>query len=203
MTEVEVSQDSLRAVLDSVFAAPAYRWVERPDPFAVVRRWLGEVSRWLFELWETHPIGFRLFVAALVIVLVAILVHAAWVLVHTVRSVPEDRGPAADSGPRRDRTWYAGEADRLAGEGRFGEAMQADFLALVLALDAANVVRFHPAKTPREYASEPRLSRDARAELRDLVRALYGYAFGRWPCGPGEFAAWRQRIAPERYAASH
>ena len=198
-----ISQDSLRLVLDSVFASPAYRWVERPDPFAAIRRWLGEFEHWLGTLRETHPIGFRLFVAGLVVVLIATLVHALWVLVRTVRPTGEGTLLPQDASRRRDRAWYLGEADRLASESRFVEAMQADFLALVLALDSAEVVRFHPAKTPREYAMEARLPAEARAGLGELVRALYGYAFARWPCGPQEFAAWRSQVAVEHLATPH
>jgi hypothetical protein len=102
--------------------------------------------------------------------------------------------------PRRDQAWYRGEADRLAGLGRYAEAMQYDFLALVLALDAASLVRFHPSKTPGEYTREARLSPEAGARFRALVRDLYGYVFARRACGPREFETWRILAAPERYA---
>ncbi|MGQ0703625.1 MAG: DUF4129 domain-containing protein [Gemmatimonadales bacterium] len=199
----QVAQDSLRAVLDSVFADPAYQWVERADPLAVLRRWFSELSRWLFELRETHPLGFRLFMAGMVVLLVAILVHAAWVLVRTIRPAPRDGEGAAPVALRRSPAWYRAEADRLAGAGRFAEAMQADFLALVLVLEGVRRVRFHPAKTPREYAQEAELAPAARVRLADLVRTLYGYAFARWPCGPAEFAAWRARLLTEQDAAPH
>ena len=195
-------QDSLRAVLDSVFATPAYRWVEQPRPLALLSRWVEGLQRWLAALRENHPIGFRLFLAALVVVLVAILVHGTWAFLRSVRAGESARDMApGDSGPRRNRAWYLREADRLATEGRFVEAMQADFLALVLALDALQVLRFHPGKTPGEYSRESRLGPRAREEFRELVRQLYGFAFGRWPCGPAEFESWRLRAAPERYAS--
>ncbi len=201
----QVSQDSLRAVLDSVFAGPPYRWVERPDPLAVVRKWFVEVSRWLAELRDNNPIGFRVLLAALVALLVVILIHAGWVLVRTIRPATGKAGPPAPAIVRRDRAWYLREADRLAADGRFVEAMQVDFLALVLALDASRALRFHPAKTPREYLNEPALPAEERTRLRGLVSTLYGHAFARWPCGPGEFAAWRKRLgldAVENHAAS-
>jgi hypothetical protein len=58
--------DSLRAVLDSVFAAPDYLWVERTPPLAFLgvagsRDWRGG-SRTA----EAHPLGFRLLLGALV-----------------------------------------------------------------------------------------------------------------------------------------
>ncbi len=196
-----MQQDSLRAVLDSVFAAPDYRWVERPRPLAFLTHWLEALQRWLQVLREVHPLGYRLFLAALLVVFVAILVHAGWVLLGTLRRGASTRvGLPGTAAPRRDEAWYRREADRLAAGGRYVEAMQADFLALVLALDAAGLLRFHPGKTPAEYNADSRLGPEARAEFRELVGALYGFAFARWPCGPADFASWRARTAPERYA---
>ncbi|HEV8612537.1 MAG TPA: DUF4129 domain-containing protein [Gemmatimonadales bacterium] len=199
-----MQQDSLRAVLDSVFAAPAYRWVERPAPFAFLKRWLEGLAGWLLALRQAHPLGFRLFLAALVVALIAILVHAGWVLLHTIRPGGATReSPSGAALPRRDQAWYRREADRLAALGRYAEAMQADFLALVLALDRFQLLSFHAGKTPAEYTREVRLSPPARDEFRELVGSLYGYAFARWPCGPAEFAGWRARVGPERYARPH
>jgi uncharacterized protein DUF4129 len=195
-----MGEDSLRAVLDSVFAGPDYRWVERPGPLAFLADWLAGLQRWLLAVRETHPLGFRLLLAALVILLVVILVHVGWILFHTVRASGPVGPGQGEPALRRDRAWYRREADRLAAAGCYVEAMQADFLALVLALDAFELLRFHPGKTPAEYSRESRLAPGAREEFRELVHTLYGYAFARWPCGAGEFASWRARSEPERYA---
>lgn len=193
--------DSLRAVLDSVFAAPEYRWVERPETYALLRRWLRIAQQWLLDMRETHPALFKLLLAGLVLLVIAIFLHAAWVFLQTVRAAGRaGPGALAPLPPRRDQAWYRGEADRLAGLGRYAEAMQYDFLALILALDAAALVRFHPSKTPGEYTREARLSPEGRNQLRALVGDLYGYVFARRACGPREFEAWRVQAAPERYA---
>ena len=201
----QAAADSLRAALDSVFAGRDYRWVVKRQSVGLLRQWLDALQLWLADLRDAHPLGFGVFEAALVIVVIAIFVHAGWVLARTVRSSGGEAGGALPtvSGTRRDQAWYRREADRLAAEGRFVEAVQADFLALVLALDASRLLRFHPSKTPAEYAEEARLDRGARTEFRELVRNLYGYAFARWPCGADEFVEWRLRAAPERYAAAH
>ena len=196
--------DSLRAVLDSVFAAPAYRWVDQPEPwYAFLIRWLQAASAWVLGLRESHPLGFRLFLAGLVLVLVVILVHAGWVLLHTIRAGPRPEALPDRSVGRRDRSWYRREADRLAQEGRFVEAIQADFLALVLALDAEGLLRFHPGKTPGEYTRESRLAPGARQEFQALVQTLYGFAFARRPCGRDDFERWRAAARPERYAGAY
>lgn len=196
-----VPADSLRAVLDSVFSAPDYRWIERPESYAQLRRWIRMLQQWLFDLRESHPAAFRLLLAGMILLVIVIFVHAGWVFLQTVRAAGES-APGATAAPvlRRDQAWYRREADRLAGLGRYAEAMQYDFLALVLALDASSLVRFHPSKTPGEYSREARLAPAARDEFRALVRTLYGYVFARRPCGPREFAEWRTLAAPERYA---
>lgn len=198
-----MQQDSLRAVLDSVFAAPDYRWVQRPRPLAFLAQWLEVLQRWLQTMHDAHPFGYRLFLAALGVIFVAILVHAGWVLLATLRKgALLHTGAIGAPPPRRDQAWYRREADRLAAAGRYVEAMQADFLALVLALDADGRLRFHPGKTPAEYSTESRLEPDARVEFRALVGTLYGFAFAGRPCGPADFVSWRARARPERYAAA-
>jgi hypothetical protein len=196
-----VRADSLRAVLDSVFAAPEYRWVERPESYALPRRWMRMLQQWLFDLRESHPAAFRLLLAGMILLVIAVFVHAGWVFLRTVRAAGEGApGVTAAPVPRRDQGWYRREADRLAVLGRYAEAMQYDFLALVLALDASSLVRFHPSKTPGEYSREARLAPAAQDEFRTLVRTLYAYVFARRPCGPREFAEWRALAVPERYA---
>jgi hypothetical protein len=194
--------DSLRAVLDTVFAAPDYRWVERPESWATLRRWLRMLQQWLLELHDTHPAAFRGLVLGLLLLVMATFAHAAWVFLRTLRAAhaTPDPGPSSTA-VRRDRAWFHHQADRLAAESRYAEAMQYDFLALVLALDALARVRFHPAKTPGEYVREARLDPEPLERLKELVRALYGFVFARRPCGPTEYAAWRRMAAPERYAS--
>jgi hypothetical protein len=197
-------QDNHRAVLDSIFRAPAYRWVEAKDPFAILRRWWVEFKEWLNALQDASPIGYQLFVYALLLILAVALIHTLWVLYHTVGSAARtsEQGTKAERAPRTV-AWYQSEASQLAREGRYPEAIQADFLALVLELDARKLLRFHPSKTPAEYANESQLPAGASAEFRELVRGVYGYAFARWPCDAESYARWRADADPERYAAAH
>jgi hypothetical protein len=197
--------DSLRATLDSVFADPAYRWVERPHPLAFHHRWRKALISWLDGLQSLHPDFFFMLMAGVIFVLVAIVVHAGWIMVRTMRAAraPGEGTQAPDRGTVRGAAWYRSQADRLALEGRYAEAVQADFLALVLELDGRKVLRYHPSKTPNEYSYEPGLAPEARGAFRELVRLLYGYAFARRPCGPSDFAAWRLQAVAERYAIAH
>lgn len=193
--------DTLRAALDSVFAAPDFRWERPQDPFGLVRRtWLALLD-WLQRLQAENPAVFRLLLWGLIALLVVILAHGAWVAFRTVRG--GGRTPATSGvAPRvpRDAAWYGAEAQRLASEGRYVEAMQTDFVRLVLELDARRVTRFHPSKTPGEYVREAALPEERRRELRDLVRTLYSYAFARVPCDGAAFSAWHARAQADWYA---
>lgn len=197
------SHDSLQRVVDSVFAQPAYQWVERPNPFAFVQRWWDAIVEWLRGLEANQPVLYWVLFWALVALLAAIVVHALFVMSRTLRSAhaPGDGGPAPLA-RIHGAAWYRSEAQRLAATGRYPEAMQADFLGLVLELDARSLLRFHPSKTPNEYTYEVRLTDAGRDAFRGLVRALYGYAFARQPCGPAEFEQWRGQSRMEQYASA-
>jgi Domain of unknown function (DUF4129) len=196
--------DSLRTILDSVFAAPKYRWVDQPDPFAFLARWWRLLSEWLDLVHDRHPDFFSLLLWVLIVVLVAIFVHGAWVMAQTLRAAGAPAGARDPESPEvRGAAWYRREALRLARLNRYPDAMQADFIALVLELDQRHLLRFHPSKTPREYTNEAKLADPSQTAFRDLVRALYGYAFARQPCGPDEFAAWHEHTLVERYAGAN
>lgn len=195
--------DSLHAVLDRVFAEPAYHWVSRPEHFVWLRHAWAAVKAWFFSLDDAHPAALRVVVYLIAAAMLAVVVHAAWRFFRDVRDAADAAPAGSPLARRHDEAWYRREADRLARSGRYAEAVQADFLALVLALDARHAVRFHPSKTPAEYARESQLPPSQRAEFGELVRRLYAYAFARVPCGPQEFADWQAHSAPERYAPAH
>ena len=210
MTVLPVAQavtapDSLRAVLDRVFAGSAYDWVKPRDPLAFLGRWWTAFLRWLGGLEQTQPTFYWALIWLLTAILVVIVVHAVWVMAQTLKAAgaPASAGPAASGPEVRGAEWYRREGQRLAREGRYPEAMQSDFLGLVLELDQRGTLRFHPSKTPYEYSSEVRGTAPVRAAFGGLVRSLYGYAFARQPCGPAEFAHWLEASRPEHYAAPH
>ncbi len=203
MTPQDVAQDTLRAVIDSVFADPVYDWVERP----AVLGWLADGWRWLTaalqQFQDANPALFRWFQVALVAVLMLILLHAVWVMVSATRAASGRERPVGNSPPEAPRTtvWYQDRADALATEGRFAEALLAAFQALVLDLDGRGVVRYHPSKTPREYTGEATLTSADRERFGALVGMLYGYVFGHQPCGDPEYRHWLA-TASERWHAT-
>jgi hypothetical protein len=196
---------ALRAVLDSVFAAPVYRWAEEPPLTRLLREWWQRLLDWLDGLRTGNPVAFRLFVFALLIALVLVLAHWIWVVWRTVRSAAtQDEGvPTSGEREARDAGWYFRQADRAAGAGRTAEALQLAFVGLALTLEAQGLLRYHASKTPAECAREARLAGEDRERLRDLVRVLYGHAFGGRPLGLDDYRRWRDDIARPWHAPAH
>jgi hypothetical protein len=196
--------DSLRTLIDSVLAGPAYQQYAPRDPWAPVRRAWAALMEWIDRLRETNPGAYEALIWGLVLILLAIVAHAAWVAARTIRA-GTTRAPGTlteVAAIPRDAAWYAAEARRLAGGEQYAEAMQADFLRLVLELDARDVTRYHPSKTPVEYARDARLPEEARDRLRQLIRTLYRHAFAREPADAATWDSWRADANVNRYASA-
>lgn len=198
-----IPADSLRRVLDSVFAQPAYEWA-RPNPLQHLVKWWQALLDWLRNLEATQPWLYWFLFYAMIAVLAAILLHAAVVFGRTLRAA-HHAGDAAIVPVARVRgaSWYRAEAQRLAAAGQYPEAMQHDFIGLVLELDQRQLLRYHPSKTPGEYSFELKAGDAGRASFQSLVRSLYRFAFARIPCGPSDFERWHHAASAEHYAAAH
>jgi hypothetical protein len=197
IAQAEPGAAAFRAVLDSVFASRAYRWAETPPLLALIRDWWRRLGDWLYDLRLDNPTAFRLLIFGLLIALVLVLAHGAWVVWRTLgpATSQDEDGRHQDAAVVRDAAWYFREADRAATEGRMGDALQLAFVGLALTLDARGLLRYHPSKTPAECVRDARLAGDDRERLRELVRSLYAHAFGGRPCGSEEYRRWRGVIA--------
>ncbi len=204
MQDQQATTDSLRAVLDSVFADPLYDWAERP----ALMGWFSRGWRWLTRTLESfqdnNPDVFRWFVVVLIVLLAVIVLHAAWVMFRTTKeaSAPDEKWVVGERQEPRTAVWYRDQATDLAASGCFAEALMAAFHALVLDLDRRGVVRYHPSKTPREYVDDRRLAPDDRQRLEALVGGLYRYVFGHEPCSEAEYRAWVADASERWHAAS-
>lgn len=203
--QAEPTPAALRAALDSVFASPAYRWAETPAPLRLMREWWARLGDWLAGLRTDNPAAFRLLVLALLVTLVLVLAHGAWVVWQAVRSgrAPEDGTPRASQPGARDAAWYLREADRAAAAGRMAEALQLAFVGLALTLEAQGLLRYQASKTPAECAREARLAREDRERLRGLVRALYAHVFGGAAFGADDYRRWREDLGRPWHAPAH
>lgn len=188
-----------------MFAAPAYTWASEATPLVAVRSWWEQLGDWLATTRVAHPAFFQGMIFALAVVLVAIVVHAGYVLLQTLRAAARWESSAAPTPPaafRRDAAWYLRAADEAAADGRYREALSLAFEALVLRLDARGSLRWGPGKTAREYAREARLGGAEREQLGGLVATLYRCVYGHADCGPDEFRAVRLMAAGEWHAAA-
>ncbi len=201
--DLVLTDDSLRAVIDTVLSAPPYQWTEtEPQLGWLARGWRALVD-WIGVLKDNNPAAADVLFWSLIAILVLIFLHGGWIMYQAVLGAAAAEGPAGSPSPVivRDAAWFQRLADVLAAEGRYPEAMQAAFSALVLRLDARGILRYHPSKTAREYAREARLAEDSRARLEDSVRQLYAHAYAGRPGSAGQYRDWQRQLGGEWHAA--
>ncbi len=170
-----------------MFARPEYRWVERRQPLLWLSKLWYRAMDWLNSLAGDHPTAFTLLLSALVIVLVALLVHMGYVLWRITRPTSGAAAAPGTAAVILDGRSHLARADELARAGRYAEALGHRFLAVVLELDQAKAVRFHVSKTPAEYVGEVRLDAAGRTTFAGLVASLYRHLFGAVPCDEVEY----------------
>jgi hypothetical protein len=185
-----VPPDSVKRALEEVFARPAFAWVDRPSLGQWLRdAWLA-LRAWLDSFERSNPVLFNVFLGALVLLLIALLVHIGYVVWQILRRHEGAAAPAVHAAASRtlNAAGHLARADELARAGAWADALGHRFLALVLELDGRRALRFHPSKTPAEYITEARLEPRGRESLADLVGRLYRHVFGAAPC---DFEAYR------------
>jgi len=139
-------------------------------------------------------VGAKLLFWATLLALIALLVHiglTVWRIYRVTVHRPATAG-AAPAPELLDTRGHLARAEALARAGRYTEALAHRFLALLLELDRADALTFHPSKTPAEYVREARLGATGRATLAGLVSRLYHHVFGAEPLdehGYREFGA--------------
>lgn len=173
-----------------MFARPEFQWVERRPLLAWLARQWQNLIDWLNRMAGQHPLGFDIGMALVVVALVALLVHMAYVIWRIVRPGVRTGEAKSTAGATRimDAATHLAMADELARAGRYAEALGHRFLALVLELDRRKALRFHVSKTPAEYVGEARLTDRGRASLAGLVAQLYRHLFAAVPCDAADYA---------------
>jgi hypothetical protein len=190
-------------VLDTVLSAPAYQWTETEPRLSWLARWWRTLVDSLGRFRDANPTAADILFWSLVAILVVIFVHGGWIMYQTVRGATAAEGKSGSISPLaiRDERWFQRLAEQLAAQGRFAEAMQAAFTALALKLESRGVLRYHPSKTPREYAREARLVESSRAELQEAVAQLYAHAYAGQRCSPQQYQTWLLSLNREWHAA--
>jgi hypothetical protein len=149
------------------------------------RQILGRIEEWFShfgELRSENPIIYWLVIGALAAAGAAIVGYLLW---NTFKRL-EERGatprPTTESGgvnarARTTAEWEE-EARRAAAAGRYRDAAVALYQALLLRLEAAGALRYHPAKTPGDYRREARRDPRATGALTAFLRGFEPVAFG-------------------------
>jgi hypothetical protein len=148
------------------------------ETFGQAADWFAELIGGLLRMRETNPLVFWVIVAWLGGTAIAIVAHLVWTAMQAARmgdDAPE-RAPRLAK-PRTAADWEA-DALRLAAEGRLREAAAALYQALLLRLDAREVVRYDPSKTPGDYRGEARRHPEAARALGAFLRLFEPVAFG-------------------------
>ncbi len=87
------------------------------------------------------------------------------------------------------------QADTLAGEGRFREAVRVLYLAVLALLHRRHFIRFEPTRTNGEYVRQVRLSEQAPPELHEPFQRLTNLFetawYGERLCDAGDYRACR------------
>lgn len=179
----ESLQDSIRTVLQQVFAAPEYQWDERRSVLDTLRGWWYGLLGVLEGLRDAHPAVYYVVVGIVVGLLIAIITHVGYVIWQVVRPPRAARlGEGPPTIKPHDADWYLNEARRLMRDGQFVAAVACRFKALLLRLDARGHVTFHPSKTPAEYLLELPRGHVGYGNLSQLVGMLYRHLFGGIEC---------------------
>jgi hypothetical protein len=197
--------EQYRAALDSVFATEPYQWAQPSAVLRLISEWWDWLGAWIDGLKADNPLVFRIFLVTVLLAWVGIFAHAAWLVWLTVRGAARAERAAVlpVAGERHDAEWYSREADRAAAEGRLTAALQLAFVALALTLESQGLLQYQPSKTPAECAREARLAGSDRERLKELVRALYAYAFGGRSMGLDDYRRWRESGTGPWHAPAH
>jgi hypothetical protein len=172
----------------AVFSRPEFHWVERRRVLGWLANLWNNVIEWLDRLAEQHPVGYTVGLIIIIVLVVMLLTHIAYVVWRIVRpAVATPKATSAGTGVIVDAATHLAYANELARAGRFTEALAHRFLAVLLELERLKALRFHASKTPAEYVGEARLDDPGRATLAALVAQLYRHLFGAVPCAESEY----------------
>lgn len=176
-----------------VFARPDYEWLPTGRPLHWLRDLWERFRDWLDSFGAQHPVASALLFYGALLVLLGLLVHIGFTVWRIYRVTVRRPGSVATPVPvRLDSRTHLERAEALARAGRYRDALAHRFVALLLELDRADALTFHPSKTPAEYVREARLGAAGRATLAGLVSRLYHHVFGAEPLderGYREFGA--------------
>ncbi|HVT39069.1 MAG TPA: DUF4129 domain-containing protein [Gemmatimonadaceae bacterium] len=184
------------AVHDTVAAIASQAAYRRSMSTTLMNRllaWVFRLIRDFFDLFGGSGIG-RAVTYTLLVVLV-LLVVARFVV--AARTAQEERLHAGDRGTRARASDPWGDAERLAGSGRYTEAAHALFAALLMGFAARGEVRLHASKTAGDYARELRRRGSPRERAFQAFRFRYDrIIYGEGQCSTDDYTELLREARP-------
>ena len=121
-------------MVGQVFSRPEFQWLERRRLVSWLARQWHNLVEWINHLADRYPVGFNVGLAIVVVLLIVLLVHVAYVMWRIVRPAARTGAgqTAAGAGIIMDAAAHLARADALARAGRYAEALGHRFLAVVL-----------------------------------------------------------------------
>jgi hypothetical protein len=213
---LETPEEARRRV-EAILDRPEFRRVDRRSARRVEQRefsWFDRLLDWLDRPQRRNrragggagveglaDLG-RIFWGLLLVVLAALVVW--WVVRAFAARTLSEAEPDADGDPaggfgaarkgvlgldplsRTPDAWLA-EADRLAAEGRYREALRAAYLALLARLHRARAIDYQPTRTNWDHARAFRGPEDARQTFVDLTRSFDRAWYGARGVAPEDY----------------
>lgn len=183
---------AVREAIVAVFADDAYRRSLRESLWSRVQHWLGEIiGRILAGVGESPPLKWAL-VAAAVLILAAFAARLVYVASAGAGGRPRARRWKAD--PSLDPLLLARAA---AAEGRFMEAAQLLYLAILEELRRTERLKLDPSKTLGEYRRDlAARSSGAYHAFREFTRTYEAVVWGRRSCDEPAYEQLAKLAAP-------
>lgn len=190
--------------LAELLSRPPFAEPERPD---IDLAWLDQLLRPLLEWLETlfqpatdvgqaaspvfNVIVIGVSLLLLLVVLVVLVRSLRRSTVSVARTAPDPDDPDARLTPAE----AVSHAQSLARDGDFRTAVRYMYLALLLRLDAANLLRYDRALTNSEYLEQLRGNPQLRAEITPIIQTFDRVWYGNEPLDAAGFQAYAQQVA--------
>ena len=172
------THDVILRARDEVFARPEFH-SRSQDGESVVLTVVRSVASYVIRFRDEHPIAFAVIVAMLLFTLLILVAHIVWTIVVSRRASYVDDLALPELDLRRAAPEeFRERAVRLAGEGRFEDAVRDLYTALLLTLDRRGDLGYARHKALLDYRHEVR-EPDARAALDDFALGYHPTSFGR------------------------
>jgi hypothetical protein len=176
-TAAPIDAAAVRDTIAAVFASPDFDRSLRETLLDQLWQWIVAGLRALREAADASPLLARLVYGGTILVVVALLARAVYVLGVGGRGDARRGGRGGHAAPGTLDAWRAAQDEAAAG--RYTEAAHLLYRALLETVSRQEQVRLHPSKTVGDYVRDLRARRSAAfAPFREFARAYETVVYG-------------------------